>query len=244
MYHIYFMCNSHTDPESHDFYFFCRSESIFFFFFGIGIYSRPVVIRFRMCTHNTHRHTYWKGIYTVGGPESYVHTSLTGARKGKVHIRWVDLNHMYTHVLCWICENLCTHSESYHMHTHHSQWIWIICTHITHRSNTTQHAHPRQHSQTQVLGRCTMCWHISYLHAKPTHTKCIKVYVSVTQHSGSLHTSIVGNPPHRESFLFGSNEEPGGRGPPLEKNPTFGGKLGLFFRGGPLPPGSAVGNHP
>ena len=135
MYHIYFMCNSHTDPESHDFYFFCRSESIFFFFFGIGIYSRPVVIRFRMCTHNTHRHTYWKGIYTVGGPESYVHTSLTGTRKGKVHIRWVDLNRMYTHVLCWICEN--------HMYT-----LWIIS--YAHTSLTVNLNHMyTHHSQIQ-----------------------------------------------------------------------------------------------
>jgi len=46
-------------------------------------------------------------------------------------------------------------------------------------------------------------------------------------------TSIVRNPPPRGVALFGwfPNEQPGGRGPLLKKNPIFGGKLGLFFRG-------------
>jgi len=40
------------------------------------------------------------------------------------------------------------------------------------------------------------------------------------------------------------DQEPGGRGPPLENHPQNWSIWGWFFRGGPLLPGSWFGNHP
>jgi len=54
---------------------------------------------------------------------------------------------------------------------------------------------------------------------------------------------IARNPPG--GFLLGrfQDEESGGRGPHEKTTPIFGTNLGLFFRGGPLPPYSSFGNH-
>ena len=58
-------------------------------------------------------------------------------------------------------------------------------------------------------------------------------------------TLIVNPPPLRGDFFVGwvRNQAPGARGPPLKYNPNFPQKLGLFFSGSPLAPGSWFGNH-